>query len=261
MTDITGSTTWQESVTLPVGYSENGTGAILRTATLRKMTGKEEALMADPKHRNNGGKLITALLANCVTALEGVDKVTSQIIRKLTSADRNYLLLELRRLTFGDEMEAHYRCPSCQGITVIVEDLRTLSIRRCDEAAEPAEIHVTLKDGYQDPDGQWQHDFVFRLPNGEDEEVAGGRRDANPARQRDALLARCLERVGDLEPRRVQVMGLRVLADLSMADRRHIQRALDEAAPGPDLTCEVICDQCGEEFRASLDMSRFFPLE
>jgi hypothetical protein len=259
MTDTTKTTTWQASVTLPVGFTENGS-AIFREATLRKMTGKEEALMADPKHRNNGGKLITALLANCVTELEGVEKVAPAVIRKLTSADRNYLLLELRRLTFGDEMEAHYRCPSCQSMTVVVEDLRTLDIRHCDEDIG-MEISVVLEDGYWDPDGNWQHDFVFRLPNGEDEELAGGRRDANPARQRDALLARCLQRVGDLDPRRVQVMGVRVLADLSMSDRRQIQRALDEAAPGPDLTRDVICDHCGEDFRASLDMSHFFPLE
>src|SRR5262245_22681542 len=107
-------TTWQETVALPVGYIDEDNGRVHREATVRKMTGNEEALLADPKLRGNGGKLITALLAACVTALDEVEKVTPAVIRGLFSADRNYLLLELRRLTFGDEMEAHYRCPRCQ---------------------------------------------------------------------------------------------------------------------------------------------------
>jgi hypothetical protein len=55
-------------------------------------------------------------------------------------------------------------------------------------------------------------------------------------------------------------MGIRILAELSMADRRLIHKALDDAAPGPDLTRQVICDHCGEEYRTTLDMSHFFPL-
>jgi hypothetical protein len=253
-------TTWQETVVLPVGYIEEGNGRVHGGATLRKMTGNEEALLADPKLRSNGGKLITALLGSCVTALEEVEKINPAVIRRLFSADRNYLLLELRRLTFGDEMEAHYRCPHCQGVTAAIEDLAALEVRRVDDRDTAPEIPVILQDGYRDPDGRWQHALVFGLPTGEDEEAAGSRRDGNPARQRDALLARCLKQVGDLESRRIQAMGIRILAELSMADRRLIQKALDDAAPGPDLTRQVICDHCGEEYRTTLDMSHFFPL-
>ena len=45
-----------------------------------------------------------------------------------------------------------------------------------------------------------------------------------------------------------------------MADRRLIQTAMDDQAPGPDLTREVMCSQCGETYRTTLDMSHFFPL-
>ena len=252
-------TTWQTTVKLPVGYFNEATSSLAKKATLRKMTGKEEALLGDPKLRSNGGKLITALLANCVTALERVEPVDRSVIGQLTSADRNFLLLELRRLTFGDEMEAHYRCPHCQGSTTVWEDLSLLEVKSLEDGAEP-EIQIVLQDGYQDPDGNWQYEFVFGLPTGEDEEAAASRRDNNPARQRDALLARCLKRLGDLEPRRIRVIGPRILADLSMGDRRLIQKAMVEAAPGPDLTREVVCDLCGESYRTTLDMSHFFPL-
>ncbi len=250
---------WQTYVTLPIGYCDPETGQLHRQVTLRKLTGKEEALLVDARLRNNGGKLITALLVNCVTAIEGVERVNATVISRLCSGDRNFLLLELRRLTFGDDMEAHYRCPRCQAATTLWEDLSQLPVRATDNGSLP-EIAVTLQDGYQDSDGTWQYELVFALPNGEDEEVASGRSDPNPTRQRDALLARCLKQVGDLEPRRIRAMGPRILADLSMADRRLIQKAMDDQAPGPDLTREVMCSQCGEIYRTTLDMSHFFPL-
>lgn len=252
-------TEWTRTVSLPVGLFDEARGRLLRQATLRKLTGKEEALLSEPRLRDNGGRLITALLAGCVTALEE-QRADAEVMRRLPSADRSYLLLEARRLTFGDSLEAHYRCPHCQGVTAVTEDLGALPVRRAEDGAAALEVTVPLRDGYQDASGAWQRELVFALPTGEDEEVAGGRRDPNPTRQRDVLWARCLRRVGDMDPRRVEVQGARVLADLSMADRRLVQEALDAAAPGPDLRREIPCAHCGRPFQAALDMGGFFPL-
>ena len=235
------------TLTLPVETGE---------VTVRKMTGREESLLTDPKLRHNAGKLITALLTSCVRTAEG-QPITAEIARQMVSADRNFLLLELRRTTFGDEMEAHYRCPRCQGVTLVLEDLATIEVR---PRQDDGEIHVELEDGYVDTEGTCHRDLVFGLPTGEDEEAAAARRDTNPSKQRDALLARCLRQVGDMEERRIRAMGVRLLADLSMSDRQLIRRTLDEHAPGPDLTRTIVCEHCAEEFRTTLDMSHFFPL-
>jgi hypothetical protein len=251
-------TGWQREVTLPVGVAQTGNGSLLRQATLRKMTGREEALLADPMLRSNGGKLITALLTNCVKAIGG-QPVNEALIRQLTSADRNYLLLELRRLTFGDEMTARYPCPHCGGINLVNENLAELPIRALEDGFH-ADIRVPLDDGYGDPDGQWHRDVVFRLPTGEDEEAVGNRRDDNPVRQRDALQARCLKAVGNLEEKRIRALGPSLLAALSITDRRRIQAAIDEATPGLELTRTMACIHCGHEFQSPLDMSNFFPL-
>jgi hypothetical protein len=257
MTDK-GNAGWQHVVTLPVGYQQED-GTVLNSATLRKMTGKEEAILTDPKLRNSAGGMITALLSSCTMSIEGLNKVTPEVIRRLTSADRNFLLLELRRLTFGDSIETQYRCPHCGNNTLLVEDLSSIEIRQV-ESGTAMEIPVTIHDGYQSPDNEWYYEMVFRLPNGEDEEAATSRRDPNQSRQRDALLARCLVSVGELEPRRIRAIGVRILADLSMADRRLIQKALDAAAPGPNLVRAIVCDHCGQDFQSTLDMTHFFPL-
>jgi hypothetical protein len=246
-------------VNLPVGLVDEETGELLREVTLRKMTGNEEAALADPKLRRNGGKMVTALLAGCARA-DG-KPLSHAAVRRMTSADRNFLLLELRRLTFGDLMEARYTCPSCGGATLVTEDLAELEVRSVDDGASEAEIEIYLVDGYRGPDDESHRELVFRLPTGEDEEAAANVRDGNPSRQRDALLTRCLLRVGELEPRRVRAIGTRILADLSMTDRRLVQRAVDEGVPGPDLTRHVVCDHCLDDYKTALDMSRFFALE
>jgi hypothetical protein len=256
-TDI-GTTSWEAAVTLPVGLAGDGERDDLREVTLRKMTGNEEAILVDPRLRRNGGKLITALLASC-TRVDG-RPLPASAVRRLASADRNFLLLELRRLTFGDLMEARYTCPRCGAATRMIEDLAELPVRVLPEGAD-TEIEVSLVDGYRDHEGGVQRDLVFGLPTGEDEEIASAGREDNPARQRDALMTRCLRRVGELDPRRMRAIGTRVLSDLSITDRRLVQKALDDGAPGPDLVRTVTCDACGEEFRATLDMSHFFALE
>jgi len=154
-------------------------------------------------------------------------------------------------------MEAHYRCPRCQGVTLVLEDLATIEVR---DQSQCGDIRVELEDGYVDTDGSCHRGFVFGLPTGEDEETAAARRDANPSRQRDALLARCLRQVVDMDERRIRAAGVRLLTDLSMSDRQLIRRTLDEQAPGPELIRTIICENCDEEFRTTLDMSHFFPL-
>lgn len=254
---------WQKTVELPVGLEieHDGETQVYKSVTLRKMTGREEALLTDAKLKKNAGALITALLAGCLVEIEGLAKSDARAVRKMTSADRNYLLLELRRLTFGDEIETQYRCPACGGENYQAEDLSEIKIRPFVDEGNGQEVAVSLSDGFEGPDGEWHYDFVFHFPIGEDEEAAVGRKDKNVVRQQDALLTRCLVKAGTLDERRMRGMGTHIMAALSMADRRKIQTALDEAAPGPDLVREIVCDQCGHEFRATLDMRHFFPLE
>ena len=48
----------ESEFTLPIGYTDQE-GATHRTVVLRKMTGKEEAILADRRNQRNGGKLVT----------------------------------------------------------------------------------------------------------------------------------------------------------------------------------------------------------
>ena len=86
-------------------------GSCHREAVMHPLTGDDEAWLLEtggmfPAERS------TALLARCMTKLGPSDAVTRDLARSLTVGDREALLLQLRRLTFGDELPCTVTCPA-----------------------------------------------------------------------------------------------------------------------------------------------------
>jgi hypothetical protein len=246
-------------VELPVGHIDED-GRHHTAAKLRKMTGREEALIADRKLRQNGGKLVTELLANCLLSLGEIHPVPGEVVTALSSPDRNFLLLELRKITFGDTLETVYECTSCGGTTREVQDLNELPIRRVNGEG-PQDVVVELEDGYEDREGEVYTTMVFRLPTGADEEKIAGTIKSNPSEGMSALLSRCLIGVGDMEGPRREALGSKLMTDLTMGDRARIDRAFRTGMPGVDLMREVECSACGRTMERTLDLSSFFSLQ
>jgi hypothetical protein len=247
-------------VTLPIGCPD-GHGRTHRTVTLRKMTGREEALLADPANQRNGGRLVTALLHSCITRLGDLEAVQRPTIEHMYSVDRNFLLLRLRAFTFGSELPASYTCPSCTNRFELTEDLDELPLRTLADGEEPDDIVVELEDGYLDRDGAVYTSMTLRLARGDDESAVAPQMRKNASLGKNALLARCMKSLGDLPTHRLEALGPKIMADLTLADRRLIDRAFNEGAPGIDLIRELDCPACGATFKATLDMSRFLALE
>ena len=82
----------------------------------------------------------------------------------------------------------------------------------------------------------------------------------NASLGKNALLARCMKSLGEVPPHRVEALGPRIMSELTMTDRRLIDRTLNEAAPGVDLVRELECLRCAKTFSASLDLSNFLAL-
>lgn len=247
-------------VTLPVGLTDDE-GRTHRRVTLRKMTGRDEALLAEPANQRNGGRLVTSLLHSCITGLGELPAVRRADVESMYSVDRNYLLIRLRSFTFGPELPAGYTCPSCGDRFEQVEDLDTLPTRMLAEGEPPEDITLELRDGYLDRDGSVHTALTMRLARGDDETAAAPQMRKNASLGKNALLARCLKTLGDLPPHRLDALGTKILADLTLTDRRMIDKAFTEAAPGVDLIRELDCPACGHELRASLDMTHFLAME
>lgn len=246
-------------VTLPIGVTDDE-GTVHRTVSLRKMTGREEAILADRKYQRNGGKLVTELLHSCILGYGDLPANGRGTVLGMTSVDRNHLLLRLRAITFGPELEATYTCPACGHAARVTEDLDELPVRSAPAGDEPLEVAVELEDGYVDRDGQVHTSLRLRLPTGADEEAVASQMRENASTGKNALLGRCIVSLGDLPRHRIEAMGSKILADLTMTDRRRIDRAVADATPGADLTRRLECPDCGHEYAASLDLSNFLSL-
>jgi hypothetical protein len=246
--------------TLPIGYA-NGDSGIRRQGAVRKMTGRDEAILADKANQRNGGKLVTELIHSCVTQFEGEEKLTKHDVAQWYSADRNYVLLRLRSFTFGPELEARYTCPTCGEQTSVTENIDELPVKslRAEESLE--DVRVELEDGYWDQDGKCHTSVTLTLPRGIDESAVAPIIRKNPSLGKNALLSRCIKSFGDMPIHRIEALGARLLADLTLTDRRLIDKALNRAAPGVDLLRDMECGACGKEIRANLDMTHFLALD
>jgi hypothetical protein len=246
-------------VTLPIGYTD-AEGGVHRRVVLRKMTGREEAILADRKYARNGGKLVTELLHSCIVGIDGLEANGRGVVAGMYSADRNYLLLRLRSITFGPELEATYTCPGCGESVSVLEDLDELPVSVVPEGEEQRDVSVELEDGYVDREGQVHTALTLRLPTGADEEAVAPQMRDNASLGKNALLARCAKSLGELPTHRLEALGPRIMSDLTMTDRRLIDRALNEAAPGVDLVRQIECPRCAKTFSATLDLSNFLAL-
>jgi hypothetical protein len=85
---------------LPGGYVDEG-GALHREVELAPLSGREEEWLADRKHAGSV-TLVTAILSRCMHRLGTISPVPIELVRRLLVADRQYLLLKLREVTFGD---------------------------------------------------------------------------------------------------------------------------------------------------------------
>jgi hypothetical protein len=244
--------------TLPVGYTD-AQGNVHRQVTLRKMTGRE-AILADKKFQRNGGKLVTELLHSCITRLGSLEPNGRGPVTGMTSADRNFLLLKLRSITFGSELPAAYACPACGEANQVLEDLDDLPVRSLPEGDEHVEAAVELEDGYVDREGQVHTALRLRLPTGADEEAVAPQMRENASVGKNALLARCMKSLGDVPQYRLEGMGSKIMTELTMTDRRLIDRALNDAAPGVDLVRSIECNGCAKTFTTSLDLSHFLAM-
>jgi DNA-directed RNA polymerase subunit RPC12/RpoP len=187
-----------------------------------------------------------------------LETVTAQLAAELYTADRNYLLLELRRITLGDLLPAWYSCPRCGAEVSLDQDLGAVPVRRLAEDQTPTDLIIHLADGYLDREGKSHYEVVLSMPRGVDEEFVSTLAETDPLRAQDVLLLRCIRRFGSLPAAALEAYGIKVLRDLTMGDRRLLFEGVNSQMPGVDFRYPVRCAECGNSFQGVMDVSGFF---
>lgn len=234
---------------LPGGHWDED-GRLHREVTLRGLTGAEEELLGGGVGGGGapGGPAaaVSAVLGRCLLRLGGLQPLPPDLPRRLLVADRDYLLLALRRLTFGDLVRAELVCPWAQcgervSVSFAVSDL---------PVHEPAERAARFTVVLSAAAGGAE--VCFRLPTGADqEELAGWAARDEPAAL-TALLTRCVLRVDGIAADAERVRGLSPLA------RAELEAAMRRRAPHVERELETACAECGRTFLAPFDVQRFF---
>ncbi len=229
------------SASLPGGYWHEG--KCYREATLRPLTGADESFLVEENRSLPSAQRVTALLSRCLQSLGPLRRVTGAAVRSLTVGDRDALILQLRRLAFGNRLDCLLSCCACGerlDLELTVDELLLPPIPDRQEWYE-----TTL---------QTQEDFCrvrFRLPTGADQEAAAelATRDASAAEA--LLLQRCVAEVkksdGQSKPFEAWPDTVRLEIPLQMAQ-------LD---PQAELEFRLHCPACRQSFSTLLDPAAF----
>ena len=246
----------RQSFLLPGGYVDADC-ELLREVELAPLSGRDEELIAAPQPIANPA-LLTVLLSRCMLRLGPIRPVSEDLARRLLVVDRQFLLLKLRQITFGDHVQATVQCPweACQKKVDIDFSLHDIPVRESEEKGPLYTRELSPEAAFRNEHGEQYREVVFRLPNGEDQEAILQMIEENEAKALALLLARCIRRLGPLHD-----PGPEVIHRLSPLARAEIERQMEEAAPQVDLSLAAHCPECDREFTVPFDLQGFFLAE
>jgi hypothetical protein len=226
----------QEEFTLPGGLLDSK-GACYRQGRLRALTGADEEWIYSLPTSRMQAPFVTELLARCIHSI-GTERVTKDLLRQLTSGDRDYLLLKLRQASFGDLVSLVLICPreacgakmdldiNIEQIPVEARELRTSYRLRL---GEPGSLEIE-----------------YRVPCGGDEEKLLLSVSPDRTTLRNQLLAACVVGIGSESSRNSN-------DELSESIKQALIDAIEEVAPRVETEIEVPCPECNQRFTFELD--------
>jgi len=99
---------------LPKGYVDDK-GQLHKDVTIREITGADQEAMLNPQFRNNPAKMLTALLARVIVKLGALEgrQVDTHVTAAMFKSDRDFLIMKLKEIDSGPEMEIDVECPDC----------------------------------------------------------------------------------------------------------------------------------------------------
>lgn len=212
------------------------------TAEVRELTGHDEEALA--RVTGNLSKTLDTLLKRGVVRL-GDDEATESMLSSLLAGDRDWLILAIRRATFGNEVSLRAKCPACATEQDAIIDLSAdVPVQRLDSPSD-SRFEKHLKSGKK---------VLLRLPNGHAQRAVASAEDRNTAVLTTLLLSKCVEEINGFP-----ITGAEQVKNLSMRDRDEIVSLLTASSPGPDL--EAItkpCTDCGETMSLPLTLGAIF---
>lgn len=232
---------------MPNTFSPAPDGAVIVAApsglevTLRAVDGEDELFLLDTADRMLPSRRGTALLARCLGGGE-------QEARALTIGDREALLLQLRRLTIGEAVDAVLRCPAtaCGAQLDLGVQVAELLVPRYEQLRTRYEMTVDAEDG--------AYGVAFRLPTSDDLDEGAAIARNDPEAAATAILRRCVLRC-ERDGRPVTPEAL------PSSIRSAVAEAMLARDPQAEIELEMRCPTCERRFTALFDVASFITRE
>lgn len=230
---------------LPGGYIDEA-GELHREVALVALSGREEELLVSMAKRGAAAQ-VSAVLSCCVKRIGNISPLSQDIIRQLLVGDRQYLMLQLRVLTFGGRVQATVTCPwpNCDSRVDIDFNISDIPIKEMDHVSPYHELTFKVEENI--------FPIRFRLPNGSDQEALSSHLAENEATALTHLLWRCLQRIGEIDK-----PSLEQIRALPLPLRKAIEEKMQSLAPDVELTMEAECPDCHRSFTIPFDLQEFF---
>ena len=210
---------------------------------LRELSGFEEEFVDRHRDVANVARLCNQVLARCLVAPGADHRQALEWVGSLLVAERDRMLLELRRKSLGERVMCEVRCPQCDSLNEVDFALSAID---ADFEVIDAPVEVSLAQGLA---------AQLRLPTAADQEALFDEDGVTTeAEQRTWLLSRVLTSLGD----EVGPFAPDVVRGLSIRARHALEDAIEEALPDFELAMGVTCVECGCEFSSPFELASFF---
>lgn len=231
------------ATTLIAGYVDDS-GHRYTSAEVRELRGRDEEAIERARISDDTGRYLDAIVrAGTVRVGEIEDpKDLAKALDTLLLGDRELLIMQIRRVSFGDTMELNLKCPFCD------DEFKVQYSFADDVPLRPFDV-----EGCHDKS---QRLFDVQLPSGTDCEVrlvdgAAQKKVYTPENTKKTLeelntliLTELLVSVGGRP-----VKGVGPVLDMSSRDRKFLLRWLASSQPGPQYDeVKQNCPTCEREF-------------
>lgn len=231
--------TLEEELNLKTDLKINGKP--YRNIIIREVLGFDEEEVSKTRYKDNPTLLLIELIYRVIAEVKGTTELpTREDIKNLPVGILDELILDIRKLSVGEEIEIHAVCPNKKCKTRYEDIVSIDEINRREGNYDP--IDLVLPRGLA-IDGKLCKNIKLRFPDGNIQErfIQKSNKD--------------LERFGILNTEMIHAcimnldgysLSLKQVSSMTRKDRQFISNSLHNA-PGPDTKITIECRGCEEE--------------
>ena len=228
-------------------YSKESALYGLESVEIKQMTVKEEEILSNPEFLKDG--TLIDRLVDSIMITEGFSS------RELLSGDKNAVILEARKLSYGNIYEVTRTCPNCKEDHIFKFDLE--KVKYPEENSLDGVLYDEVNGTFTFTLPQTDLDITVRLLTPEDQEFLNKQNEKAKKLNIDNsetinFLSRCVVSVNDIEEK--QVLN-KLFGVLPIMDIRKVKQVFRDVVPDLDTKQEVACGGCGHVTESEVPFS------